>query len=81
MVNGLVWFQELVSKRHEVDNPSSNTFFFIGTFVFEWYVVLHGSKNVYQKDMCLKEIGLHIQNIMTIMSLKANITKGTYMTI
>ena len=78
----MVWcgFKNIFPKRNEVDNPSSNTFL-IGTSIFEWYVVLHGSKNVYQKDTCLKEIGLHVQNMMTILSSIANIIEGTYMTI
>jgi hypothetical protein len=32
-----------------------------------------GSKNGYKKDMCLKRIGLHAQNILTILGLIGNI--------
>ena len=39
------------------------------TPVFEWYVVWCGYKNKYEKDICLKEIGLHAQNMITILSL------------
>ena len=36
-----------------------------------------GFKNRYQKkDMCLKEIGLHVQNILTNLSSLVNIIKG-----
>ena len=35
------------------------------TPIFEWYVVWCGYKNEYKKDMCLKEIGLHAQNMIT----------------
>jgi hypothetical protein len=36
--------------------------------IFERYVVWCGSKNGYQEDMYLIEIGLHAQNIITLMS-------------
>ena len=36
------------------------------TPIFEWYVVRCGSKNGYQEDMCLEEIGLRAQIIITI---------------
>ena len=51
------------------------------TPIFEWYVVWCGYKNEYQKDMCLKEIGLYAQNMITILSLTINMIGGTYMTI
>ena len=34
------------------------------TSTFMWYVVRCGSKNKYQKDMCLKEIEQHVLNMM-----------------
>ena len=38
------------------------------TPIFEWYVARCGPKNGYQKDiMCLKEIGLRAQNMLTIL--------------
>ena len=40
-----------------------------------------GLKNIYQKDMCLKEIGLHAQNIVIILGSIVNIIEGTYVTI
>ena len=40
-----------------------------------------GSKNGHQKDMCLKEIGLRAQNMLTILGSIVNIIGGTYMTI
>jgi hypothetical protein len=35
--------------------------------MFEWYVVRCGSKNGQKKDVCLKKIKLHAQNILTIL--------------
>ena len=46
------------------------------TPIFEWYVVRCGSKNIYQKDTCLKEIRLLAQNIITILGSIANIIGG-----
>ena len=44
------------------------------TPIFEWHVVWCGSNIKYQQDMLLREIGLHIQNmVMTILSLSVNI--------
>ena len=63
-----------------VDNLYSVTFL-SRTLIFECCVVRCGSNNRYQKDMCLKEIGLHAQNIRTILGSTVNIIGGTYMTI
>jgi hypothetical protein len=38
--------------------------------VFYWNVVWCGSKNGYQKNMCLKEIGLCAQSMIIIQLLK-----------
>jgi hypothetical protein len=35
-------------------------------------VICFGSKNGYQKDMGLKEIGLHVQNMITILGSIVN---------
>ena len=50
----------------------TSVFYLEETFIFEW----RGSKNEYQKDMCLKEIGLYVQNMMTILSILVNIIGG-----
>ena len=50
--------------------------FLIETAIFEWCVVGCGSKNGYQKNMCLKEIGLHAQNLLTILGSIINIIGG-----
>ena len=42
-----------------------------------WY----GFKNEYQNNMCLIEIGLHAENMITILGSIVNIFQGTYMTI
>ena len=39
----------------------------IWTSTYEWYVVRCECKNWHQQDMCLKEIVLHAQNMMTIL--------------
>ena len=41
------------------------------TPIFEWYVIWCGFKNRYQKDMCLKEVGLCIQNVIIILRLNS----------
>ena len=53
-------------------HPNFNTRI-IWTPIFEWHVLRIGSKNKHQNDMCLKEIGLHAQNTLTILSSKVKI--------
>ena len=58
--------------------------YFNQTPIFELYTVLCGSKNGYQKDMCLKEIGFCAQSMITILcSINSiiNIIGRSYMTI
>ena len=43
------------------------------THVFEWYVGRCGSKNGYQEDICLKEIGLCAKNMINIIGSTLNI--------
>jgi hypothetical protein len=50
------------------------------TPILEWHVVWCGSKNRYQKDMCLKESGLCTHNIISIVGPIINMIKGTYIT-
>ena len=67
---GLRWSIFLIGHLHfngKVDVPNSVTYL-RRTLIFEWYVVWCGSKNKYQKDTCLKEIGLHAQNMITIVA-------------
>ena len=52
----------------------------MGRMYFEWYVVGCGSKNGYQKDVCLKEIGLRAQNMITILGSIVDVIGGTRMT-
>ena len=58
-------------KATKVQLPKSNTII-IWTPIVEWYVVRCGSKNWCQKDMCLKEIGLRAQDILTILGSLVN---------
>ena len=44
-------------------------------------MICFGSKYGYQKNVDLKEIGLHVQNMITILSSIVNILGETYMTI
>ena len=62
----------------KVDVPNSITYF-NKTPIFKWYVVRCSSKINYQKDTCLKDIGLSAQNIWILTSL-INIIVGIYMT-
>ena len=41
--------------------------------IFEWYAVRCGFKNGAQKYICLNDIGLHVQNMITILGLIINI--------
>jgi len=36
--------------------------------IFKWFVVICGSKNKHQKYMCLQNIDLHVQNVLTILN-------------
>jgi hypothetical protein len=46
--------------------------------MFEWYVDRCGSKNGYQKDICVKGIGLHTQKMITVLILIVDIIGETY---
>ena len=50
------------------------------TPIFGWYVVWYGSKNKYQKNISLKEIGLYVDNLMTILGSMVNTIERTYIT-
>ena len=52
--------------QFKVDVPNSVAYI-NWTRVFECYVVRYGSKNGYQKDMCLKVIRLCAQNMIAIL--------------
>ena len=41
--------------------------------MFEWYVIWCGCKDGYHKDMCLKRVRLHAQNMITILGSIVNI--------
>ena len=57
----------ILSKlRIKVDVPNSVTYL-NWTPILEWYVVRCGSKSRNQKDLCLEEIRLHAQNMITIL--------------
>ena len=56
--------------------PNSITYLNL-THVFEWHQVRCGSKNKCQKDItCLKEFGLHAQNMITILDSIVSINGG-----
>jgi hypothetical protein len=44
--------------------------------MFQWHVVWCGSKNTYQKDMFVKEIRLHVENMITILDPYSQLNKG-----
>ena len=66
--------------RAKVDVPNSVSDL-NQTPTVEWYVVRCGSLERYQKDMCLKETGLHAQNMITILGSIVNIIGWTSMII
>jgi len=45
--------------------------------IFEWHVVRCESKNSHQKNMCLKEIRLHAQNMLIILGSIINMIGRT----
>jgi hypothetical protein len=64
----------------KVNNPYL-VVFLIRSPTFEWYVVWCGIKNEYQKFICLNEVGLRAQNMITILDARTNVMEGTYMPI
>ena len=65
----------------EIDVPHSDTSL-RRTPIFECLVVRCGSKNGYLKGiMRLKEIKLHVENMITILGSIVNVIGGTYMSI
>ena len=70
---GTVWIYKL--SHSKIDNPFMVTFFY-KTHVFEWYVVWCTSRNIYPKNLCFKEIGLHAQNMTIIIDSTIHITWG-----
>ena len=53
-------------KRTKVDVPNVDTYL-NRTHVFEWYMAKCVSKNGYEKDTCLRKIGVCAQNVMIIL--------------
>jgi hypothetical protein len=54
-----------LSKLTLMDIPNPVTYLKYA-LIFQWYVIKkRGSKNLYQKDTCFKQIGLHAQNTIT----------------
>ena len=51
------------------------------THMFERYVVWCNSKDGYQKDVDFEEIGLRVQNVITILGLTIDVTGRAYVTI
>ena len=51
-----------------------------------WTPILSGvwlgvnPKNGHKESLCLKETGLHVQNMLTILGSTCNMIEGTYMT-
>ena len=58
----------MFSREHtKVDVLNSETY---QPPTFAWHMIWCSSKNEYQKDMCVKEIGLCAQNMTTILGSK-----------
>lgn len=66
---------------HNANVPNSFTYNPNRKPTFEWYMVKCDSKNGYKKDVCLKKIELHDQNMITILNSIVHISVGTHMTI
>ena len=65
----------------KVDVPRSATSI-NRTHLFELFVVRCGSKNGHQKNMCLKDIGLHAPNMLTFLgSIVRERERASYMTV
>jgi hypothetical protein len=64
----------------KVDVPNSVTNL-NKTLTFEWCVVRCGPKTNMKEDTGLEEIGLHAQNMITILGSLHNIIRGAYMII
>ena len=47
------------------------------TPICEWCIIRCGSKNGHHKDMFSKEVGLHVQHLLTILGSIVNIIGGT----
>jgi hypothetical protein len=58
-----------ISRRHfrYKQDVCERNIAIIWPLIFEWHVVRCGSKNGLKKDVCLKEIGLCAQTILTIL--------------
>ena len=54
------------TKNNKVDMPNS-IIYLNYTPIFGWYVVSFSSNKNFQKDTCLKEIGLRAQETITIL--------------
>ena len=70
-------------KAHMVDNPYS-IIFLNWTPIVKQYVVSCCSKGKFEKtnkNTCSKEIGVHVQNMITILDVILNMVGETYMAI
>jgi hypothetical protein len=52
------------------------TFLVIRATIFEWGVIECECKNVHKTYMCLKKIGLHARDMVTIQGSRVNIVMG-----
>ena len=71
---------EDIWRPGEVDVPKSVTYLNRPPR-FEWYVVRYGSKNKYQKNICLKRIILFVHKLITTLGSMINTIEKTYITI
>ena len=46
------------------------------TPTFEWYMLRYKSNNEHQKEMCYKQNGLRVQNLVTILGSIVNMIEG-----
>ena len=72
--------QENAVETQKLDVPNSVNYL-NQIPIFEWYGVWFGSKNRYQIDMGLKEVGPHAQNVITMPGSITILIGETHMTI
>jgi hypothetical protein len=61
----IILIPQYINQVHKVDVPNSTTGL-NQTPTFEWYEGRYGSKSIYHEVVCLKETGLHAQNMILI---------------
>jgi hypothetical protein len=59
--------EHVLKPPHKIDVPNFVFKNLKRTLILAWYVIRCGFKNGCQNAICLKEIGLHVQSMMSIL--------------